>query len=133
MFEFEFKGLEMNNIGKSRWGKAKKFEFEFKGLEMNNIGKSRWGEAKKFAFEFKGLEMNNIGKSRWGEAKKFEFEFKGLEINNIGKLRCEKGNVVSRAQRSGPLLLVIQKGFFCPVDNVQLSCRKVNYLSPVLF
>ncbi len=50
--------------------------------------------------------MNKIGNLRCGEAKQFEFEFKGLEINNIGKLRCEEGNVVSRAQRSGPLLLV---------------------------
>ncbi len=27
-------------------------------------------------------------------------------MNNIGKSRCEKGNDVSQAQRSGPLLLV---------------------------
>ncbi len=50
--------------------------------------------------------MNKIEKLRCREAKKFEFEFKGLKINNIGKSRCEEGNVVSRAQRSGPLLLV---------------------------
>ena len=37
----------------------------------------------------------------------FEFEFKGLEMNKIGKARCEEGNDVSQAQRSGPLLLVL--------------------------
>ncbi len=41
----------------------------------------------------------------------FEFECKGLEINNIGKLRCEEENAVSRAQRSGPLLLVIYNNY----------------------
>ncbi len=34
----------MNKIGKLRCGEAKKFEFEFKGLEINNIGKSRCEE-----------------------------------------------------------------------------------------
>ena len=34
----------------------------------------------------------------------FEIEFKGLEMNNIGKSRFEECNVVSGAQRSGPLL-----------------------------
>ncbi len=34
----------MNKIGKLRCGKAKKFEFEFKGWEINNIGKSRCEE-----------------------------------------------------------------------------------------
>ncbi len=57
-------------------------------------------------FEFK---LNLFGNEQnweidvWG-GKKFEFEFKGLEINNIGKSRWEEGNVVSRAQRSRPLL-----------------------------
>ncbi len=51
--------------------------------------------------------MNKTGKSRWGEAKKFEFEFKELEMDNIGKSKWEKGNDVSQAQRSRPLLLVI--------------------------
>ena len=46
-----------------RYGEAKKVEFEFKGLEMNKIGKSRKEEAKMFEFEFKRLEMNKIGKS----------------------------------------------------------------------
>ncbi len=49
------------------------------------------------------------GTSRRGETKKIEFEFIGLEMNNIGKSRCEEGNNVSQAQRSGPLLLVILK------------------------
>ncbi len=44
MFEFEFKRLEMNKIGKLRCGEAIEFEFEFKGLEMNKIGKSRCEE-----------------------------------------------------------------------------------------
>ncbi len=39
--KFEFKGLEMNKIGKSRCSEANKFEFEFKGLEMNKIEKAR--------------------------------------------------------------------------------------------
>ena len=39
--EFEFIGLEMNKIGKSRCSEANKFEFKFKGLEMNKIEKAR--------------------------------------------------------------------------------------------
>ncbi len=31
MFKFEFEGLGMNTIVKSRWGEAKIFELEFKG------------------------------------------------------------------------------------------------------
>ena len=84
------------------------FEFELKGLELNIIGKSRRGVAIKFEFELKGLELNIIGKSRRGVAIKFEFELKGLKLNNIGKSRCEEGNDVSQAQRSGPLLLVFK-------------------------
>ncbi len=41
MFEFEFKRLKMNKIGKMRCGEAIKFEFELKGLDMNQTGKSR--------------------------------------------------------------------------------------------
>ena len=59
---------------------AKKFEFEFKGQEINKIGKSRCGEAIEFEFEFKGREINKIGKSVWG-AKEFEFEFYSIKIN----------------------------------------------------
>ncbi len=46
-------------------------------------------------FEFNGLDMNKTGKLRYGEAIKFGFELKGLDV--------------SRAQRSGPLLLVLYK------------------------
>ena len=70
---------------------------------MGNQGE---GEKKSLNLNLIGLEMNKIGKLGCGEEKKFKFEFKGLEINNIRKLRCEAENVVSRAQRSGPLLLV---------------------------
>ena len=44
MFEFELNGLEMNKIGKMRFGESIMFEFEFKGLEMNkieNLGEGR--------------------------------------------------------------------------------------------
>ena len=51
------------------WG-GKRVLFKFKMWEINKIGKSRCGEAKKFEFEFKGREINKIGKSRCGEAKK---------------------------------------------------------------
>ena len=40
MFEIEFKGREINKIGKSRCAKEKQFEFEFKWWEINTIEKS---------------------------------------------------------------------------------------------
>ncbi len=62
-----------------------------------------------FEFEFYELKINIIGKLRCGEAKKYEFEFIPLEINNIGESGCYKGYAVSRAQRSGPLLLILSE------------------------
>ncbi len=50
--------------------------------------------------------MDKIEKLRCGEAIKFEFKLKELDMNQTGKSRCEEGNDVSQAQRSGPLLLV---------------------------
>ena len=60
------------------------------------------------------MEINKISKSRFGKAKKIEFEFRGLEINNIGKSRCEEGNAVTWAQRSGPLKLVYHTKYIFP-------------------
>ncbi len=54
-------------MAKKLENRAKKFEFEFRGLEINKIGKSRSEEAK--LFEFKKLGVNKKGKSRCGQAK----------------------------------------------------------------
>ncbi len=54
-----------------------KFQFEFKGREISQIGKSRCGEAKEFEFEFKGWEIIKIGESRCGEANQHKIRVQG--------------------------------------------------------
>ena len=99
-------GLEMNRFGKARWGEEKMFEFEFKGLEINweikvwggkklwiwieSVWKwtewGNWGEVrpKRLNLNLMGWKWTTLGNQGKGRPKSLNFYLKGWKWTKLG-------------------------------------------------